>query len=351
MISPALRRPAGRWGSAQTKFLRVIQEMKPFKYIAPATAATVLLAAWVATRPLKLRRLGSRPYPAAGYIEAVDRLEAWKSRGQHRLHPACQPILLSHGRQTERAIVFWHGLTSCPRQFYRLGKLFYERGYNVLLPRMPYHGLADRMTTEQARLTAEDMVAFADESIDIARGLGKHVTAFGFSMGGVVGGWAAHHRGDIERLVLLAPAFWIQAFPRRFDRAIINFLLALPNRFRWWDPVAKADAPGPQYAYPRFSTHALAQMLRLGQAVQAAARRYRPVAPSILVITNPNDQAVDNRVAAEVVARWQAHGANVDTYHFDAALGLPHDLISPEQPFQQVDRVYPILLKLVTEED
>jgi hypothetical protein len=37
---------------------------------------------------------------------------------------------------------------------------FYDRGYNVLVMTMPYHGWADRMNTEHARLRAEDFIQY-----------------------------------------------------------------------------------------------------------------------------------------------------------------------------------------------
>jgi hypothetical protein len=38
-----------------------------------------------------------------------------------------------------------------------LGTQFYDRGYNVLVASLPYNGLADRLTTEQAKVRADDL--------------------------------------------------------------------------------------------------------------------------------------------------------------------------------------------------
>jgi hypothetical protein len=69
----------------------------------------------------------------------------------------------------------------------------------------------------------------------------------------------------------------------------------------------------------------------------------------VILITNPNDLAVDNRAADLLVKAWQSAGAqNVETYSFNRDWHLPHDLIHPEHAQQQTGRVYPVLLDLLT---
>ncbi|NJP05385.1 MAG: alpha/beta hydrolase [Chloroflexaceae bacterium] len=51
---------------------------------------------------------------------------------------------------------------------------------------------------------------YASESVDIARGLGRHVTIAGISVGGTIAGWAAQFRADVDCAVLIAPALgWV----------------------------------------------------------------------------------------------------------------------------------------------
>src|SRR5690606_13813813 len=124
-------------------------------------------------------------------------------------------------------------------------------------------------------------------------------------------------------------------------------LLRLPNFWQWWDAETREAIAGPQHAYPRYASHALAQILRLGLSVQAEAARSAPAAATLLVITNANDDSVDNRGAGRLVAAWQEKGAQVQTYEFAGAQGLLHDLIDPDQPDQQTAVVYPVLLDLI----
>src|SRR5215510_7192778 len=138
--------------------------------------ALLLVLVFLAALPPRIGGLVSRPRPAATYAEALERLAARHGQEATGHNPLCQTQLLTHGRQTERAIAFIHGYTNCPLQFARLAEQFHQLGYNTLTVLMPHHGLADRLTDEHRRLTAEELAAYADEVVDIARGLGEHVT-------------------------------------------------------------------------------------------------------------------------------------------------------------------------------
>lgn len=320
--------------------------------ITPLFSMLTFLAAWLSIRPVRLNRPQPLPEPVDNYESAIARIKQWQLAEADQLNPVCQVKLMTHGSQTDRAIVLWHGFTNCPRQFEALGWRFFELGYNVLIPRLPYHGYQDRMTAAPARLTADQMTAWAGDSLDVARGLGRHVTVTGFSLGGVLAGWAAQFRPDVNRVVIISPAFWLNAFPARFRLPIINFLQTYRNIFRWWDEARKTNGNGPAHAYPRFSTRALGQMLKLGWVVQTASRQQPPAVSDILVITNPTDWAVDNSVTAQIAAGWQNNGASdLQTYAFDASHQLRHDFIDPAQSDQPLDLAYPILVNLIADED
>ncbi len=309
--------------------------------------AVVLCAVVVLFRPMSLSGLTSNPDPTGDYAEAVERIEALRAGEASRgLNPLCQLKFLTHGQKVDNAIVFVHGYTNCPQQFSELGQQFYELGYNVLIAPAPHHGLADRMTTDQARLTAEELTAYADEVVDIAQGLGEHVTLAGISMGGTTTAWAAQHRSDLDLAVLISPAFGFQMFPAPVTAPAVNAFLVLPNFYMWADSELKEES-GTDFTYPRRSTRALAQTLRLGMAVQAQSAEAAPAARSMLVITNANDPSVDNGLTAEMVELWGEWGTDVTTYEFAADLELKHDLISPWQETQPV--VYPVLVELITD--
>jgi carboxylesterase len=201
------------------------------------------------------------------------------------------------------------------------------------------------MTTDQAQLTAEELAAYTDDVVDIAQGLGEHVTLAGISMGGITTAWAAQHRSDLDLAVLISPAFGFQMIPRSITAPAVKAFVVLPNFYMWADSELK-EASGTDFTYPRRSTRALAQTLRLGMAVQAQSAEAAPVSRSMLVITNANDSSVDNALTAEMVSLWREWGIDVATYEFAADLQLKHDLISPWQQTQPV--VYPVLVDLIT---
>jgi len=321
-----------------------------------ALALLLLLAALYFNRvPPNIGVLASRPRPAADYAEAAQRVVALREQEATGYNPLCHTQLLTHGQKTARAIAFIHGYTNCPNQFLRLGRLFYDLGYNVLLVPMPHHGLADHLTSDTSKMTAEEMAAYVDQVVDIARGLGDWVAVAGLSQGGVIAGWAAQTRPDLDLAVLIAPGFGVNPVPSQLTVLVTRLALALPEIYLWWDVLVRFEAappppPGPKdvQGYPRFSVHALAQQLRLGFATQALARQSAPAARAIVVVTNGADLAVQNSRTDRLVADWQAHGArNLVTYRYPASLKINHDMIDPNRADQQVEIVYPKLVELI----
>ena len=121
-------------------------------------ALLALLAAalaYLALVPPNLGALRSQADPAADYATAVARVSALQAEEAGRLNPLCGTQLLTHGQRTDRVIVFFHGHTSCPQQFAALGQQLDDLGDNVLLVRLPRHGLADPHTDDLTNLNAE----------------------------------------------------------------------------------------------------------------------------------------------------------------------------------------------------
>jgi alpha-beta hydrolase superfamily lysophospholipase len=150
-----------------------------------------------------------------------------------KINPDCGSILLEHGDAVPRAIAFMHGITSSPVQFRQLGKLFFERGYNVFIPRMPRHGYRDRLTPDHARLTVAEFKAYASQTVDTARGLGEHLTIAGLSVSGVVAAWCAQTCSDVDLAVPISPAFGPYGLPFRLVPPMVKLAKALPIRATW----------------------------------------------------------------------------------------------------------------------
>jgi pimeloyl-ACP methyl ester carboxylesterase len=264
-----------------------------------------------------------------------------------RINPACGTILLEHGRATARAVVFLHGITASPVQFRQLGELFHERGYNVLIPRLPAHGYRDRLSREHGDLTQADYVAFAQQAITHGRGLGEHLTIAGLSVSGVLAAWSAQFADGVDAAVLIAPAFGPLGVPVPAIRFLSRVALRLPNYFIWWDP-RKRERLGPECSLPRFATHAMAESFLLGCNVFTSAQQHPPRASTILSIINSRDPAVNNNATRAIMRAWRRHGnVRVGEYRFGRTLGPLHDVIAPYQPNARTDRVYPKIFELI----
>jgi carboxylesterase len=332
----------------------------PLNRKAVGVGAVGVLLAWLVHRYL----LRVRPWrevpqsrPAHSYAEAEERIARlrqrerpdWRAARQRApLHRNCGTRVLLHGERTTRAVVLLHGFTKCPNQYDALAKQLHQKGYNVIVPRYPYHGYENVMTHALCHMTAEQLLEMVQEVVDIAQGLGEHVTVFGFSLGGLLASWVAQHRTDVDRALIVAAPFTVHTFPGWMNSLLANLFTLLPNSFLWWDGARKEKAPYGSFAYPRFTSRSFGHLLRIGQLVLQAAEQAKPAAKSIVISANPADESVDNRGAQRLVQLWRKRGADVHWHEFDRRWELAHEIVDPLHHMQQVELVYPVLLRLIT---
>jgi esterase/lipase len=324
------------------QFFHRLRTALPYLLSAFACIAVILVSMLKNSNTLMTQ---SHPHPAKDYAEAMKFFSSLPAEEPENMNPTCRSQLLTHGNKTEKAIILVHGYTSSPAQFLELGKRFFDAGYNVLIATFPHHGLADRMTKEHGRLTADELAIYADRTVDIASGLGNRVSMLGLSAGGVTTAWAAQNRKEIDTAVLVSPAFAFSKIPTILTYAAMVFYRNIPDSFEWWDPEKKENG-APPYAYPQYSHHALTELLRLGFAVKDAASEKAPSAKKIILVVNPSDDMVNHDMAKQLTEIWKRKGGNITTYSFDPSLKLPHDLIDPTQSGQRIDIVYPKLMEL-----
>ena len=280
------------------------------------------------------------------YDAALARIQPIRSQEGGDVDPVCHTRLWSHGQKTPRALVYFHGYTNCPAQLDQLGETLYQKGLNVYVPRLPFHGLKDLMTTQQANLTADMLVRLTNDSIDIARGLGESVTVMGLSAGGVMAAYAAQFRKDVDLAVVLSPSFGIPFAPSFVSGIAKGLVPHIPNIFIWWDPRVKENIQGPPYGYPRFSTHALIQVFKAGDGVLAEAKHKPPAARRVVMMTTAAEAAIHLPTAHKLAKEWQASAPDrVQVYEFPKGDNIIHDMIDPRQTSQHIDVVYPVILK------
>lgn len=285
----------------------------------------------------------SAPKPVDTPAEAVATLHRLDAADGQSLLPVCRTRIWADNKRSKSCIVLLHGYTNCPNQFARLGSELHEDGHAVIAARLPFHGQVNRRPDNLGKMSVEALAHFVATVIDAAHGLGERVTLLGFSFGGVLAGWAAQRRADIDHAVLVSPSLGPAAVAT-WQRPLYSRLLPfLPDRFLWWDPVAKMDKLGPKHAYVGYSTKGVGVMLGLGGGLLSAARRAQPMAKRVTVVVNPHDDVIDNDAARAVAYAWQKRDSSVRLVHFPEHLHLIHDLMDPEQPGQQVEQVYPFV--------
>jgi alpha-beta hydrolase superfamily lysophospholipase len=305
-------------------------------------AALLAIGCW----PLAPALPRAHPHPATGYDESLARFRALLAAEPGGLTAACEPRLLTHGHRTARVMVLLHGFTNCPQQFAAFASRCHERGDNVVLARLPEHGLRDRRAPTLGRVTAAAVTRATDQAIDLAAGMGDTVVVVGLSVGGVAAAWAGEQRPEVARAGMIAPMFGLGHMPEPVSRGLARWWQWMPDGFRWWDPRLRERLVGPPYCYWGWSTRGLAAMLQLAFAVRAHAEFHVPHAEMVMVL-NANDEAVDNALALGVTRVWARHApGRVRRWEFPADLELGHDLIDPEQPYQRIDLVYPVLERL-----
>ena len=287
-----------------------------------------------------------RSQPARTYDEALQRVRAMQALDDGSILPEAGTKLYDQGARTPLAVVLLHGLTNHAGQYREFAPQVHAQGVNVLVPRLPEQGDRNRMTTRLAALTAEALLRSATEAVDIAQGLGDRVVVLGISTSGLLCAYFAQFRSDVARSIPVNPVFALLHFPYVVSRVIGALLLRLPNFFLWWDPRYKMKEL-PATGYPRFPTHALAQTLRIGDAVIDSAKREPIRASSAVMVTNKRDPAVNNAAARQVVRAWQRMTPQRVQMHEFTSLPVNHDIIDPQNSQPRTDLVYPVLLSLI----
>ena len=284
--------------------------------------------------------------PARSFAQALERVHAFQAYDDDRILPQARTALLDHGERTRLAVLLLHGFTNHPGQYREFAPMVYARGANVFIPRMPEQGDRDRLTRRMSRLTAEALLERASEALDIACGLGEHVCVAGISSSALLCAYFGQYRADVSRAIAIAPVFSMLQLPYAASYALTHLMLTIPDMYLWWDPRVKENQR-PATAYPWFSTHALAQTMRIGENVYAQARREAPSGSSIVLVTNPHDPAVNNAVTHRVALAWEKHRAgSVLEFEF-TDLPRNHDIIEPDNPHARTDIVYPRLLEFI----
>jgi alpha-beta hydrolase superfamily lysophospholipase len=254
-------------------------------------------------------------------------------------------ILLEHDAPVRRAYLLLHGLTASPPQFEAFGRMLFDRGANVLIPRLPHHGYGDRLTPALQDLTADELRSFAIANVALADRLAHEVVVVGFSLGGTLAAWIGQ-RFPILRAIAIAPFLGIAGVPQTLTRPLARLALRVPNQYFWWDPVRR-EGLQPVHGYPRVPTHALARAAELGQELLADAELWRPAAREVQIVLNASEAAINNASARDLARAWARSTGQRIVLHRLRGLPISHDIIEPLRNPEIVRRIYPALVEFV----
>jgi alpha-beta hydrolase superfamily lysophospholipase len=273
------------------------------------------------------------------------RLERLIARDHSGIAAGGRTIAYVHDVRRPRAVVLLHGMSASPAQFERVARDLFQRGHNVIVPRLPRHGHADRLSTALARLRAEDLYQAAVEYAAIGNELGERVTIAGFSLGGLLAAWMAQ-RYAFERCVPIAPFFGVSWIPNRLMGSVAALVLRAPNRFHWWNPILR-DRRSSEIGYPRYATHAIAHSYRMAHSLLDEARSHRPAAGHVTIVANAAEVAVNNYAIRRLYDSWRRH--RPESVELAVLTGLPpsHDIVSPRRRSTPADRAHPHLLSAI----
>jgi esterase/lipase len=313
---------------------------------------TLLLVAAIVISQWPVREFNlSKSSQIQDYESSKKSIQSRNTNSAAFINPNCADKLMEHGKKTEKVIVIFHGFTNCPQQFEILGKQLFNKGYNVYIPRMPYHGHRNVLTDEAASFNVDQLVDFARDTIYTATGLGDKIDLLGISGGGLLATWAGLQTQSVDKIMNIAPLYSPLDYPEWELHSISNILRVLPNQYKWWDDkIQEKVEVGPKYAYPRYSLKAINAFLKLSLDLRRKLETPQNLQPNkkYILITGENDRAINNNVAYNYSAKILAiPKTSFISYQFPTELDLNHDIIDPNQRQAKIDKVYPKLLELL----
>lgn len=270
----------------------------------------------------------SHPNPAKNYGEAVARIKAALAADGPEI--CYHQIFFDQGSKTAAAVVLFHGFTNAPRQMDVLAQTYKARGYNVYVPRLPHHGMSDRMTEDLKNQNVGELVRAVDDAIDIGAGLGDKVIVLGTSAGGTMAAWAAKNRSEVNEAAIISPLIRPQSLPTFLIPLLYQYAPHLPPIWMWWNPLKKENQKEPVEAYPRYPLASLGDFLAMADSVAHDPPRRHSDLGRMVLVTNAADLAVRNDVAIRVLEReFKPITKEWVAFEVPAKLGWKHDIIDP----------------------
>ncbi len=285
------------------------------------------------------------PKPARSVAEARERFALLAQRDGPQISQAGRSRLFAGDEPARLAVVLIHGFTNCPEQWVPFSNDLVRDGCAVVIPRLPGHGFADRSARTIGRVKAHELLAIANDAVDIAAGLAERVVICGLSIGGSIAVWLALRRPDIATAVSIVPFFGISKLGASANAVTAWALSTLPDVFVPWDPSGK-NLSIPPYGYTHFPTRVLGECLNVGMGCYDEARTRAP-GGNVHFLLNAKEPACNNQLSLEIARRFTTDRAgSTQTVVLDD-LPANHDIIDPTNPEERTAIVYPHVRALI----
>ena len=96
------------------------------------------------------------------------------------------PFILHHGKPTKNVAVLFHGLSDSPYFMRALAAVLHDRGFTVVVPLLPGHGLRQADAAMEDSQLAERWQQHVEDIMALSQPLGERFFVGGFSTGGAL---------------------------------------------------------------------------------------------------------------------------------------------------------------------
>ncbi len=218
-----------------------------------------------------------------------------------------------------QSVSFFHGFTAGPYQFEPLGQALFARGYNVLIPLQPGHGIAGDWNCDcppPLPVEPKDYQDFALFWLQTAQNLGEEVLVGGLSTGGILAIWLAlEYPQQIAKALLFAP--YVSGY-----NFLVNFLVeTLPFYYEWLNK----DNPG-NFGYDGFQIPALRLFLDLAQ--ELLKRIQQEVKAPVFIIGSESDLAIAQQELEDLFLAVVKHQNKSWYFQFEKIFEVPHTMMT-----------------------
>lgn len=199
----------------------------------------------------------------------------------------CRTQLMFQPQRAKRVCLLFHGFTAGPYQFAPMGRMFFNAGYTVLIPRLPGHGQAGNWNRQSPPPLPTDRVTYQRFALDWlakANQVGDEVIVGGLSAGGAIAAWLALERPQSIHRALLFAAYLSGS------SKLLDFVVKRVNSYFEWIPVG--SAPPKVYGYPGFLVPAMRVFLDMGKDILDRAGTVST--PPMFIVSSESDIAVGN---------------------------------------------------------